>query len=275
MTAGMQHVVMFSGGLGSWAAAKRVAERHGTKDMTLLFTDTLAEDPDLYRFLHEAAADIGAPLAILRDGRTPWQVYKDERFLGNSSRDPCSKILKRQPAARWLEMFYVPSDTIVYVGIDWTEIHRFDDGNGRGIRPRRAAEGWTYAAPLCEPPYLTKTQMQAALAAAGIALPRLYGLGFAHNNCGGVCCKAGQGQFALLLEKLPEVYARAEAEEEAIRQFLGKDVSMMSDRTGDGKKKTLTMRRFRERVEAKKEPIDHDDIGGCGCFVDDDNSIGP
>ena len=54
----MKHVVMFSGGAGSWAAAKRVAERHGTADLTLLFTDTLMEDEDLYRFLHEAAAAV-------------------------------------------------------------------------------------------------------------------------------------------------------------------------------------------------------------------------
>ena len=34
-------VVMFSGGIGSWAAAKRVAEAHGTDDLVLLFADVL------------------------------------------------------------------------------------------------------------------------------------------------------------------------------------------------------------------------------------------
>lgn len=264
----MMHVVMFSGGLGSWCAAKRVAERHGTSDMLLLFTDTRAEDPDLYRFLHEAAADVGAPLLVLRDGRTPWQVYKDERFLGNSQRDPCSKILKRKPANDWLSTYCDPADTVVYVGIDWSEIHRFDDGKGGGMRQRRAAEGWTYEAPLCERPYLTKGQMRDMLAASGIGLPRLYTLGFPHNNCNAVCCKAGHGQFAMLLEKLPEVYAIAEAEEEGVRAFLGKDVSMMTDRSGGKGKKPLTMKTFRERIESRKEPIDRDDFGGCGCFVE-------
>ena len=37
----MKHVVMFSGGLSSWAAAKRVAAEHGTDDLVLLFSDTL------------------------------------------------------------------------------------------------------------------------------------------------------------------------------------------------------------------------------------------
>ena len=51
----MQHVVMFSGGAGSWMTAKRVAEKHGTDNLILLFADTLIEDEDLYRFLDEAA----------------------------------------------------------------------------------------------------------------------------------------------------------------------------------------------------------------------------
>ncbi len=55
----MKHVVMFSGGLASWAAAKRVAAENGTDALVLLFSDTLMEDEDLYRFLDQAAADVG------------------------------------------------------------------------------------------------------------------------------------------------------------------------------------------------------------------------
>ena len=50
----MNHLVMFSGGAGSWAAAKRVAERHGTENLYLIFADTLIEDEDLYRFIDDA-----------------------------------------------------------------------------------------------------------------------------------------------------------------------------------------------------------------------------
>ena len=41
---------MFSGGVGSWAAAKRVADAHGTDNLTLLFTDTLIEDADIHEW---------------------------------------------------------------------------------------------------------------------------------------------------------------------------------------------------------------------------------
>lgn len=259
----MKRVVMFSGGIGSWAAARRVADAHGTEGMVLLFTDTRIEDEDLYRFIDEAAANIGAPLVKIAEGRSPWHVFFDEKFLGNSRVDPCSKILKRQMADRWLKDNCDPDGTTVYVGIDWSEEHRFT-----GLRDRRAADGWRYEAPLCDAPYTSKADMLSQLKAAGIRVPRLYEMGFSHNNCGGFCIKAGQGHFANLLRVLPERYAKHEAMEQAIRVYLGKDVSMMTDRRGDGKKKVMTMKQFRERIEAGDQ-IDALEVGGCGCFIDD------
>lgn len=258
----MKHVVMFSGGVGSWMAAKRVAAQYGTDDLALLFTDTMMEDEDLYRFIDEAAANVGAPLHKIADGRTPWEVFRDERFLGNSRIDPCSKILKRQLADKWLEEHYDPAETTVYVGIDWSEEHRFTR-----LEARKKAQGWTYAAPLCSPPWLTKRAMFGALKAEGIELPRLYKLGFSHNNCGGFCIKAGHGHFANLLKQMPDRYAEHEAREQEFREFLGKPVSILTDTTG-GSKKPLTLRDFRIRVESGGQ-VDMFDIGGCGCFLDD------
>jgi hypothetical protein len=259
----MKHVVMFSGGIGSWAAAKRVVQAHGTADLTLLFTDTLIEDEDLYRFLNEASANIGVPVTRIAEGRTPWQVFFDVRFLGNSRVDPCSRVLKREMAERWLKDNCDPLDTEVYVGIDWSEEHRFTN-----LSARHAGQGWTYKAPMCDPPELMKRQMLDALAAEGIKPPRLYAMGFSHNNCGGFCIKAGQGHFALLFQHMPDRYLYHEGQEQEIRAFLGKDVAIMTDRSGDGKKKPLTLRAFRERIEAGFE-FDRFDIGGCGCFVDE------
>jgi 3'-phosphoadenosine 5'-phosphosulfate sulfotransferase (PAPS reductase)/FAD synthetase len=258
-----RHVVMFSGGVGSWAAAKRVAHEHGTDGMVLLFTDTRMEDPDLYRFIEEGAANIGAPLVTVADGRTPWQVYADERFLGNSRIDPCSKILKRQQADAWLIANCDPADTICYVGIDWTEMHRFDR-----LAPRKAAQGWTYRAPLCAPPYLNRRDVFDWLEREGIRRPALYDLGFSHNNCGGFCCKAGQGHFARLLDVLPERYAYHEAKEQEMREYLGRDVSMLKDTRG-GESVPLTLRMLRERIQAEPDQIDLFEIGGCGCFLDE------
>lgn len=254
------HVVMFSGGLGSWEAAKRVAAAHGTANLKLLFADTRMEDADLYRFLHEAAANVGGELVILADGRTPWQVFRDERFLGNSRVDPCSKILKRQMADAWVQAHYSPDSVIRHVGIDWTEEHRI-------VRLRERLGEWRVEAPLCEPPYLTKQRIMEHARAEGLKIPRLYELGFAHNNCGGFCVKAGQAHFAHLLNVLPEVYAYHEQKEQELRVFLGReDIAILRDRSG-GETKPLTLRDFRQRLTCGFE-FDREEWGGCGCFVE-------
>lgn len=98
-------VVFFSGGVSSWVLAKRVAAKHGTASLKLLFTDTLIEDEDLYRFLVEAAVNVGVSWSGSRR-RTPWEVFKDVRMLGNSQFDPCSRVLKREPATKWVKENY-------------------------------------------------------------------------------------------------------------------------------------------------------------------------
>lgn len=255
---------MFSGGIGSWAAAKRVVAQHGAADVTLLFTDTRMEDKDLYRFLKEGALNVGAPLVRLTEGRNPWHVMFDERLLGNSLKDPCSKFLKRQIADKWFKEHCDPQDTTIYVGIDWSEVHRY-----HRLRDRRFADGgWKYEAPMCDAPYLSKADMLQQLKAEGIRPPRLYELGFSHNNCGGFCVKAGQGHFANLLRTLPKRYAKHEGMEQAIRVYLGQDVSMMTEER-EGNEYPLTLKDLRLRIEDGKQ-IDMLDRGGCGCFTDEE-----
>jgi hypothetical protein len=257
----MKHVVMFSGGIGSWAAAKRVAARHGTDDLTLLFTDTLMEDEDLYRFLGEAAANVGGKFVRMAEGRDPWQVFFDVRYLGNSRVDPCSRTLKREIADDWMAANCEPAETRIYVGIDWSEEHRYTK-----LRDLRAKHGWAYEAPMCEAPYLSKPDMLLALKREGIRLPRLYEMGFSHNNCGGFCVKAGLGHFANLLRVLPERYAYHEAKEQELRDFLGRqDVTILRD-WATRPPKNITLRQLRERIQAGGQ-VDAFDIGGCGCFV--------
>lgn len=253
----MKHVVMFSGGAGSWATAVRVREQQGTKDLVLLFADTLMEDEDLYRFVSQAAENVGGQFVRLQEGRTPWEVFEDVRFLGNTRIDPCSRVLKREVLRKHLEQNFSPTETIVYLGIDWTEEHRFE-------RAKPYWRPWKIEAPLCQKPLLSKAVILRQLQAAGIEPPRLYAMGFPHNNCGGFCIKAGQAHFKLLLEQMPDRYRFHEEKEAALGQHLGKKVTVLRDRRG-GKTTPLSLREFRERVESQC-PIDEQEWGGCGCF---------
>lgn len=255
-----QHVVNFSGGIVSWAMAKRVAERYGTGSLTLLFADTRMEDEDLYRFLGQASANIGVPLTQIADGRTPWEVFNDEGMLGNDRADPCSRILKRELLDRWHRANCSPSDTRIYIGISWDEAHRRD-------AIRRRLHPWHVEFPMCEPPYYTKDELLGRLRAEGIDPPRLYGLGFPHNNCGGFCVKGGHSSFALLLRTMPERYAYHESQEEALRERLGKDVAILTDRRGGGPRRPLTLRELRERLQ-RNEYVSLFDWGSCLCFAE-------
>jgi hypothetical protein len=266
----VKRVVMFSGGIGSWYAAKRVAHKYGTENLYLVFSDVkgnnpsphVGEDEDTYRFIEEAAANVGGTFVYLNEGKDIWEVFKEKKFLGNSRLAHCSFMLKQKPARAWLEANCKPENTIVYVGIDWMETHRLP-AIVKNYLPYKAE------APLTELPYVDKEQMIEAARAEGLKTPRLYDLGFAHNNCGGGCVKAGQGQFKKLLEIMPERFEVWEKKEQEMRDYLGKDVSILTE-TVKGEKKSLPLVELRRRAETNPTIIDEYDVSGCGCFFEED-----
>jgi len=284
--------------------AKRVVAAHGAENVICLFTDTLIEDEDLYRFLIETTQYIygidqrdliakcayippvshdtmPARKAFLTElaakvsernpnfvwincGKDPWEIFHDVRFLGNSRLAQCSHKIKQDLSRKYIEANFKPEEVTLYLGIDWTEEHRTK-------APVKNWAPYTVQFPMCEEPLLTKIDAIKLLESVRIEVPRLYGMNFAHNNCGGFCVRAGQGHFVNLLEKNPARYRYHEEKEQEMRDYLGKDVAMLR-RTRNKVKIPLTLRMLREEVEANKtEQIDMFDIGGCGCFVDDLN----
>ena len=261
------HVVMFSGGIGSFMTAKRVIDVLGPENVTLLFSDVkgnsdnphIGEDEDTYRFVDETAAFLGAKLVKLVDGRNIWEVFKEKRFLGNSKIAPCSAELKQKPAKKWIHENCDPANTIIYVGIDWTETHRME-GVARGYHPYRVA------APLTVEPFLTKKQMIEMTEEWGIAAPKLYKLGFKHNNCGGGCVRAGQAQWKHLLDVMPERYAEWERQEIKMQNFLGKEDVTILARTVNGRKVPLSLTELRTIAQNQPTLIDMNDQGvSCNC----------
>ena len=255
----LHHVVMYSGGIGSYMAAKRVVAAHGAENATLLFADTRIEDEDLYRFLDESAVKLGTRLVKIAEGSTVWELFRKHRFLGNSRIDLCSRILKRELMDRWVKERYEPVDVRCYVGIDWNEEHRFTR-----MAPRKLP--YVYLAPLLEPPLLLKEDMLAELERDGITMPRLYRMGFSHNNCGGFCVKAGVGHFKLLLTSMRARYIEHEEQELAFQVFIGKPVTILR-RQRNGVRENLSLRQLRLEIEAGAT-VDETDVGGCGCMID-------
>lgn len=257
----MKHVIMYSGGIGSYMAAKRVIEKYGVGNTILLFSDTMTEDEDLYRFIDETTIKLGAQLITLREGRDIWEVFKDVKYIGNSRIAPCTRILKQEPAKKWIQSHFAPNEVVIYVGIDWTEYHRME----------KVSKNWlpyTVLAPMCDEPLICKKEMLEELEKENIKVPRLYTMGFSHNNCGGFCVKAGQGHFANLLKKMPERYAYHEKKEQEMIEYLGRDVAILK-RSKNKVTTPLTLKQLREYIQNHPEQIDMFDIGGCGCFLDE------
>lgn len=227
--------------------------------------------------LRARAAEAIPELVWLVEGRDPWEVFRDERFLGNSSVDPCSKFLKRAVADKWrignnrrIGELFGPADVCI-VGIGDHEAHRFDDGEGGGLGPRMAADGWAYEAPLLTPPRPGEESLFfAPVDQLGVRSQRLYAQGYKHGNCGGFCVKAGQAHWQNRFIVQPDRYAYDAMMERKIAAFLGANVSMLTDRRGGAGKKPLTLDAFAERLRANpKVKIEYQPgESGCGCMTE-------
>lgn len=259
----MRHVINYSGGLCSFWAARRVVERHGPDDVTLLFADTLIEDSDLYRFNQETSEYLGVPITRVSREKTPWQLFREQGAIGNTRIPICSIELKRKPLWQWMNANLFGSfDSIIYMGFDWTEAHRLDE-------IRKEHWQWRIEAPMTEEPIWDKCRMVEELSAIGIALPRAYREGFPHNNCGRRCVRAGISHFVHLLKVDPTAYGEWEDEEEKTiaefnaRQLSSASYSILRDRR-NGSTSPLTLKELRLRVESGESMPKHE-WGGCGC----------
>jgi hypothetical protein len=251
-----------SGGVSSWGACRRWIDQHGSDGMVLLFTDVggdgtnplVGEDPDTLRFRDEAAANLGAPLVNLRDGRDIWDVFEERSWLGNSQLAHCSWELKTIPARTWMDANAAPGAQVI-VGISVMDAGRMPEITRR-YQPYRAV------APLLDKPMLWKPQLERQLAMLGIKPSRMYELGFEHANCPG-CVKGGIGHWVRLLTVMPERFAYAEAREQEFRDRHG-DQAILRDRRGGGTR-PMPLRELRQRHEAGEDmqPSLFGDEGGC------------
>ncbi len=245
--------------MGLWQAGRGTA-RHGTDHLVHLFTDTRYEDDDLYRFLPQAAENIGGRLVQVAEGRSVWELFHDRRVIGNNRLALCSETLKQKQARKYLEENCDPAETTLYVGILWYEKQRMDKKGG--IRERWLP--WRVEAPLCEPPYLTRPEILAWLEREGLDPPSAYDEGLS-NNCGGRCVRMGQAGWRQLLLLKRERFLEVEAKEEEMRRYLDKDVAILKDRRG-GTTKPLPLVELRRRIEAGEGCNLLDWGKGCECM---------
>ena len=255
-----QHIITISGGVSSWAAGRVAIDRGliGDENAVLLFCDTLFEDDSTYRFLDESVADLDLTLVRLCDGRTPWELFEDQEFLGNSRAAICSRILKRELMDRWRKENYDPEDSWHYVGLDIYEINRFET-HKEAMLPYRARASLIEFG-------IDKAQCLSMAQERGLTLPDAYADGFSHSNCRGLCVQAGQGHYGRLLRLYPERYIEAMEFEERWQAQTGKNNTFLM-REVQGKRIPLSLRQLKDNLENQLDFFPQDDGGGCGCAL--------
>lgn len=254
----MKHIVSFSGGMGSFAEAKSCADKYGKENVILLFADTKMEDEDLYRFVRESIEFLGCELIIIADGRTPFEIFKDVKHMGNSRIDPCSKMLKREPLSKWFTNTYTPEQAEMHLGIDFSEHHRLATVKNR-MKP------YVYRSTLVEEGVIVPKDYSERF---GIKRPRLYDWKLGHNNCGGFCIKAGLGHYKALYEANIDRYKEFEAKEAEVYESIGKQYPFLKKQI-QGERRFITLKEYREEFLEKDAVTSEEAIefGGCGCAL--------
>ena len=229
-------IVALSGGKASAWCADWTFRHYPKEDVVLYFNDTKWEDPDLYRFLDDLRGYFNHPITYDADGRSPEEVFYDQRALANNRMPFCSRVLKAERLQRYCQ----PGDTLVF-GIGCTEKHR-------AVRIAQIYHALkpnlTLRFPLLETFGSRERERESInnfLLQANIQEPALYALGFTHNNCGGGCVRAGKKQWKRLYEMRPEVYLERERVEREVSEHLGKRVTFFKDES---------LEEFRQRIES-------------------------
>lgn len=282
----MRYLIQLSGGVGSYAAARRLIDGGVPgESLVLMFADVLVEHADTYRFLVEAAADLAgvplstvAPLARAALALPPLacETLPDRKA---TLFELAAEATREIPNLRWLsrglsvwEVFEKerfignsridPCSRVLkrellkrhITGHYSPEACRLVLGIDRSEahRHRGAWARWQpyeVLSPLCDEPAVSKEEMHRLGERRGIRRQELYRLNFGHANCSGACVKAGQGQWRRLLETMPEVYGYHASEERRLREKLGKDVSVLRrQRAGVRRRLTLDELRHEESV---------------------------
>jgi hypothetical protein len=155
------------------------------------------EHPDNDRFAADCENWFGVPITNLLNEKydgSIYNVFRARSYISGVSGAPCTLELKKNVRIA----FQRPNDRHVF-GYCVEEQDRFDrfvDANNLDV-----------CVPLIEN-QLTHSNTLAMVVSAGITLPKMYLLGYKHNNCVGCCKATGQGYWNKIRSDFPQAFDR-------------------------------------------------------------------
>lgn len=254
----MKYVTSLSGGAASAVAHTRAIERYGKDNVIAWFADTQWEDDDLYRFLEDLEKFWGQSIRRYTKGINPLDVADNQNIIPNQKLAPCSQVLKQKPFKKFIEWHEKP--VTVLLGLDWSEQHRM-------VAPKKVYEsipGVSVDFPLMWKPY--DFDVFQTVKSWGIEIPRLYKMGFPHNNCGGRCIRQGVSEWQRLRVHFPERFAEVR-DWEAARQAIGdarQGYAICRDQS-NGEVKPLSLAEIEKREVSLSESAKQEDLFACFC----------
>jgi hypothetical protein len=145
----------------------------------------------------------------------------------------------------WLKT--LPDQEItIHIGFDYLELERMERS-----RKGYAEMGYKVDFPLEWKPRDYRSYEKIVKEDWGIDPPRMYQLGYTHANCGGRCCKQGQGDWIRTLINFPERFAEIEQWEREMRLLSEKHSKRSILKRTRGKEiESLTLEKLRQEYEA-------------------------
>lgn len=192
----MRIVSWFSCGAASAVATKLAISQYG-KDVVVANCVIREEHPDNNRFAADCEKWFGVPIVNLINEKykgSIYEVFRQRKYISGVAGAPCTSLLKKEVR----EKFQLPNDMHVF-GYCAEEQKRWDsflDANNINA-----------VAPLIERG-LEHSDCLAMIQDAGIELPKMYQLGFKHNNCIGCCKATGAGYWNKIRDNFPEMFNR-------------------------------------------------------------------
>lgn len=197
-------VCWFSCGAASAVATKLAIVENKKMGLPLViaYTQVKEEHPDNERFLGDCERWFGQDIIILRNEKYDAsidEVFRRVRFLVGPRGAACTRLLKKEVRLGFQR--FGDRQVFGYTVEEKARVDRFLDANPE-------VDLWL---PLIDRG-LTKKDCLAIIDRAGIALPKMYELGYRNNNCIG-CVKGGAGYWNKVRVDFPLVFAKRAAQE--------------------------------------------------------------
>lgn len=201
-------VVWFSCGAASAVAAKKTIEKYGdTHNIRIVNNPVKEEDSDNIRFLKDVEKWLGYTIEFATNSKYPsnsaQDVWQYRKYMSGVKGAPCTVALKKQARQQWEQNNHHDYLVMGFTAEEVGRHERFAASERDNILPVLIEEG------------LTKADCFKIIQDAGIALPRIYSLGYPNANCIGCVKSASPTYWNLVREKHPEVFkSRAEQSRE-------------------------------------------------------------